>query len=119
MNFPMIADTDRAVSTLYDMIHPNASQTATVRSVFVIDPAKKISLMLTYPMSTGRNFAEILRAIDSLQLTATQPVATPANWQPGDEVIIGLGVSDADALVRFPGYRTVKPYLRLTDQPAA
>ena len=75
--------------------------------------------MLTYPMSTGRNFAEILRAIDSLQLTASQPVATPANWQPGDEVIIGLGVSDSDALVRFPGYRTIKPYLRLTDQPAA
>jgi len=107
VNFPMIADTDRAVSTLYGMIHPNASQTATVRSVFVIDPAKRISLMLTYSMSTGRNFAEILR------------VATPANWQPGDEVIIGLGVSDADALVRFPGYRTVKPYLRVTDQPAA
>jgi alkyl hydroperoxide reductase subunit AhpC len=119
VNFPMIADTDRAVSTLYGMIHPNASQTATVRSVFVIDPAKRISLMLTYSMSTGRNFAEILRALDSLQLTAIQPVATPANWQPGDEVIIGLGVSDADALVRFPGYRTVKPYLRVTDQPAA
>jgi alkyl hydroperoxide reductase subunit AhpC len=119
MNFPMIADTDRAVSTLYDMIHPNASQTATVRSVFVINPAKQISLMLTYPMSTGRNFDEILRAIDSLQLTASQPVATPANWQPGDDVIIGLDVPDSDARVRFPGYRTIKPYLRLTDQPAA
>ena len=119
MNFPMIADTERAVSTLYGMIHPNASQTATVRAVFVIDPAKKISLMLTYPMSTGRNFVEILRAIDALQLTATQPVATPADWQPGDEVIIGLGVSDDDAKRWFPGYRTIKPYLRFTRQPTA
>jgi alkyl hydroperoxide reductase subunit AhpC len=119
MNFPMIADTDRVVSRLYDMIHPNASQTTTVRSVFVIDPTKKVSLILTYPMSTGRNFEEILRAIDSLQLTAARPVATPANWQPGQDVIISLGISDDEASVRFPGYRTVKPYLRLTEQPAA
>lgn len=118
MNFPMIADTDRTVSTLYDMIHPNVSGTTTVRSVFVVSPAKKISLILTYPMSTGRNFDEILRAIDSLQLTASQPVATPANWRPGEDVIIGLAVSDSDAEVRFPGHRAVKPYLRLTQQPA-
>lgn len=119
INFPMIADTDHKVSMLYDMIHPNASETSTIRSVFVISPDKKISLDLTYPMATGRNFPEILRAIDSLQLTAAQPVATPADWQPGDDVIIGLGVSDADAAQRFPGYKTLKPYLRLTHDPTA
>jgi len=116
MNFPMIADTDHAVSTLYDMIQPNASETTTIRSVFIISPQKTISLMLTYPMSTGRNFNEILRVIDSLQLAATEPVATPANWQPGDDVIIGLRVSHNDAAARFPGYRTVKPYLRMTHE---
>ncbi|MDZ4236463.1 MAG: peroxiredoxin, partial [Dietzia sp.] len=99
--------------------HPNASETSTIRSVFVISPDKKISLSLTYPMATGRNFPEILRAIDSLQLTAAQPVATPADWQPGDDVIIGLGVSDTDAAQRFPGYVTLKPYLRLTHDPTA
>ncbi|MGZ4520818.1 MAG: peroxiredoxin [Mycobacteriaceae bacterium] len=119
MNFPMIADSDRAVAQLYDMIHPNASENTTVRSVFVISPAKKITLILTYPMSTGRNFAEILRAIDSMQLTAAQSVATPADWQPGEDVIIGLGVSDDEAAARFPGYRTVKPYLRITPAPTA
>lgn len=117
VNFPMVADADRKVSELYDMIHPNASAAATVRSVFVIAPDKTVRLILTYPMSTGRNFAEILRAIDSLQLTAAQSVATPADWQPGEDVIIGLGVSDDEAATRFPGYRTVKPYLRLTEQP--
>jgi alkyl hydroperoxide reductase subunit AhpC len=117
VNFPMVADSDRKVSELYDMIHPNASEAATVRSVFVIAPDKTVQLILTYPMSTGRNFAEILRAIDSLQLTAAQPVATPADWQPGQDVIIGLGVSDDEAAARFPGYRALKPYLRLTEAP--
>lgn len=119
VNFPMIADTDHKVSMLYDMIHPNASETSTIRSVFVISPTKKISLNLAYPMATGRNFPEILRAIDSLQLTEAEPVATPADWQPGQDVIIGLGVSDADAAQRFPGYRTIKPYLRFTPDPTA
>lgn len=117
VNFPMVADADRKVSELYDMIHPNASAATTVRSVFVIAPDKTVQLILTYPMSTGRNFAEILRAIDSLQITAAQPVATPADWQPGQDVIIGLGVSDDEAATRFPGYRAVKPYLRWTAQP--
>jgi alkyl hydroperoxide reductase subunit AhpC len=117
VNFPMVADPDRKVSELYDMIHPNASAAATVRSVFVIAPDKTVQLILTYPMSTGRNFAEILRAIDSLQLTAAQPVATPADWQPGQDVIIGLGLSDDEAEARFPGYRALKPYLRLTGAP--
>lgn len=117
VNFPMVADSDRKVSELYDMIHPNASEAATVRSVFVIAPDKTVQLILTYPMSTGRNFAEIVRAIDSLQLTAAQPVATPADWQPGQDVIIGLGVSDDEAAARFPGYRVLKPYLRLTQAP--
>ncbi|MDY6870527.1 MAG: peroxiredoxin [Actinomycetota bacterium] len=117
VNFPIVADADRKVSELYDMIHPNASAATTVRSVFVIAPDKTVQLILTYPMSTGRNFAEILRAIDSLQITAAQPVATPADWQPGQDVIIGLGVSDDEAATRFPGYRAVKPYLRWTAQP--
>ena len=119
VSFPMIADPDRKVSALYDMIHPNASGNTTVRSVFVIGPDKKIKLTLTYPMSTGRNFAEILRAIDSLQLTEAYPVATPADWQPGQDVIIGLAVSDEQAAERFPGYRVIKPYLRMTGQPPA
>jgi alkyl hydroperoxide reductase subunit AhpC len=100
------------------MIHPGASESATVRTVFVVGPDKTIRLILTYPMSTGRNFDEILRAIDSLQLTDREPVATPADWRPGEDVIIGLGVDDAEAERRFPGYRTVKPYLRTTPCPA-
>ena len=117
VDFPMIADVDRVVSELYDMIHPGASATATVRTVFVIGPDKTVRLMLTYPMSTGRNFMEILRAIDSLQLTDAQPVATPADWLPGDDVIIGLGVDDEEAARMFPHHRVVKPYLRLTADP--
>jgi alkyl hydroperoxide reductase subunit AhpC len=118
INFPMIADHDRAVADLYDMIHPNASDTFTVRSVFIIGADKKIKLMLTYPASTGRNFDEILRVIDSLQLTANHSVATPANWQNGDDCIIVPAVSDEDAKEKFPkGWKTVKPYLRITPQP--
>ncbi len=117
VDFPMIADVDRVVSQLYDMIHPGASETATVRAVFIVGPDKTVRLILTYPMSTGRNFAEILRAIDSLQLTEAHPVATPADWQPGDDVIIGLGVDDEEAARRFPHHRVVKPYLRLTGSP--
>lgn len=117
LNFPIIADPDRTVSELYDMIHPKASETATVRSVFLIGPDRTIRLILTYPMSTGRGFDEIRRAIQSIQLTEAQPVATPADWQPGQDVIIGLSVCDEDAARRFPGYRALKPYLRLTGQP--
>ncbi|MDQ6788605.1 MAG: peroxiredoxin [Acidobacteriota bacterium] len=118
VNFPMIADPDKTVANLYDMIHPNASDTATVRSVFVIGPDKKIKLTLTYPASTGRNFLEILRVIDSLQLTAHHSVATPANWQDGDDVIIVPSVSDEDAKKKFPkGWNAIKPYLRITPQP--
>ena len=118
VNFPMIADPDKTVANLYDMIHPNASDTATVRSVFVISPDKKIKLTLTYPASTGRNFLEILRVIDSLQLTAKHSVATPANWQDGEDVIIVPAVSDEDAKEKFPkGWNAVKPYLRITPQP--
>jgi alkyl hydroperoxide reductase subunit AhpC len=118
VNFPMIADPDKTVANLYDMIHPNASDTATVRSVFIIGPDKKIKLNLTYPASTGRNFLEILRVIDSLQLTANHSVATPANWQDGEDVIIVPAVSDEDAKEKFPkGWNTVKPYLRITPQP--
>jgi len=119
VNFPIIADADRKVSELYNLIHPNASSTHTVRSVFVIDPAKKVRLTLTYPASTGRNFNEILRVIDSLQLTDHHSVATPANWQDGDEVVIVPSLQD-EAVIRekFPrGYRAVRPYLRLTPQP--
>jgi alkyl hydroperoxide reductase subunit AhpC len=119
VNFPMIADPDKSVATKYDMIHPNASDTATVRSVFVISPDNKIKLTLTYPASTGRNFAELLRVIDSLQLTATHQVATPADWQSGDDVIIVPAVSDEDAQKRFPGFVAKKPYLRVTPQPKA
>ena len=118
MNFPIIADPEKTVALLYDMIHPNASEKATVRSVFIIGPDKKIKLTLTYPASTGRNFTEILRVIDSLQLTANFQVATPADWVHGEEVIIIPAVSDADAVAKFPkGFTSVKPYLRKTPQP--
>jgi thioredoxin-dependent peroxiredoxin len=118
LNFPVIADADRKVSGLYDMIHPNASETFTVRSVYVIGPDKKVKLMITYPASTGRNFDEILRVIDSLQLTANYSVATPVNWKDGDDVIIVPGVSDEDAKTKFPGgWKTLKPYLRVVPQP--
>ncbi|WP_311971973.1 peroxiredoxin [Pseudomonas baltica] len=119
VNFPILADADRKVSELYDLIHPNASETLTVRSLFVIDPNKKVRLIITYPASTGRNFNEILRVIDSLQLTDSHKVATPANWQDGDEVVIVPSLKDeAEIAKRFPkGYRAVKPYLRLTPQP--
>ncbi len=118
VNFPIIADEGRKVAELYDMIHPNASEKATVRSVFVIGPDKKIKLTLTYPASTGRNFAEILRVIDSLQLTANYQVATPADWNEGEDVIVVPAVSTEDAEKRFTkGLRVVKPYLRYTPQP--
>jgi alkyl hydroperoxide reductase subunit AhpC len=118
MNFPIIADPDKKVAALYDMIHPNVDDTATVRSVFVIGPDKKIKLTLTYPMACGRNFPEILRAIDSLQLSARHKVATPANWEPGQECIITLAVKDEEIPQMFPkGARKVKPYLRYTPQP--
>jgi thioredoxin-dependent peroxiredoxin len=117
VNFPMIGDPDRTVAKLYDMIHPNASDTATVRSVFVIGPDNKLKLTLTYPASTGRNFYEILRVIDSLQLTAGHQVATPADWKQGEDVIIVPAVSDEDAHKRFPGFVAKKPYLRVTKQP--
>ncbi len=118
VNFPIIADPEKKVALLYDMIHPNASEKATVRSVFIIGPDKKIKLTLTYPASTGRNFTEILRVIDSLQLTANYQVATPADWKNGEDVIITPAVSNEDAVVKFPkGFTTVKPYLRKTPQP--
>jgi alkyl hydroperoxide reductase subunit AhpC len=118
LNFPLIADADRKVSTLYDMIHPNANDTLTVRSVYVIGPDKKVKLTITYPASTGRNFDEILRVIESLQLTHDYRVATPANWQHGDDVIIVAAASDAEADKAFPkGYHKLKPYLRVTPQP--
>ena len=118
VNFPIIADGDRNVANLYDMIHPNASEKATVRSVFIIGPDKKIKLTLTYPASTGRNFTELLRVIDSLQLTANYQVATPADWQDGEDTIVVPAVSTEDALTKFPkGLRIVKPYLRYTPQP--
>ncbi|MEY2437631.1 MAG: thioredoxin-dependent peroxiredoxin [Acidimicrobiaceae bacterium] len=117
-NFPMIADADRKVADLYDMIHPNANDTLTVRSVFVVGPDNKIKLTLTYPASTGRNFDEILRVIDSLQLTANYKVATPVNWKDGEDVIIVPAVSDDEAKERFPaGFTIVKPNLRTTKQP--
>jgi alkyl hydroperoxide reductase subunit AhpC len=119
VDFPILADADRKVSELYDLIHPNASTTATVRSVFVIDPAKKIRLTLTYPASTGRNFDELLRVIDSLQLTEYHSVATPGNWKDGDDVVIVPSLQDPDLIrQKFPkGYTAVTPYLRLTPQP--
>jgi thioredoxin-dependent peroxiredoxin len=118
LNFPLVADTDRSVSDKYGMIHPNASDTMTVRSVFVIGPDKKVKLTLTYPAATGRDFGEILRVIDSLQLTAKHKVATPSDWRQGEDVIITTAVSDEEAAEKFPGYETVKPYLRKTPQPA-
>jgi alkyl hydroperoxide reductase subunit AhpC len=118
VNFPMIGDPDRKVATLYDMIHPNASDTMTVRSVFVIDAANKVRLTLTYPASTGRNFDEILRVIDSLQLTDNYKVATPVNWKDGDDVIISNAVDNEQAKTLFPsGWKEQKPYLRVTKQP--
>ena len=118
LNFPVLADGDRRVSDLYGMVHPEADPSLTVRSVFVIDPAKKIRLIMTYPPSTGRNFHEILRVVDSLQLTDAHKVATPVNWKDGDQVIIVPSLSDADAKARFPnGWTTLKPYLRMVDQP--
>ncbi|MBV6272218.1 peroxiredoxin [Alcaligenaceae bacterium CGII-47] len=117
--YPILADVDHKVAKLYDMIHPNASTTLTVRSVFVIDPAKKVRLILTYPASTGRNFNEILRALDSLQLTDSHSVATPANWEPGEDVIIAPSIKDPAVLKeKFPkGYKEIRPYLRTTPQP--
>jgi len=118
VDFPIIADEDRTVATLYDMIHPNASVTATVRSLFIIGPDKAIKLFITYPASTGRNFFEVLRVIDSLQLTANHSVATPANWNHGEDVIVVPAVSTEDAIKKFPkGVKVVKPYLRYTPQP--
>ena len=118
VNFPIIADPEKKIALLYDMIHPNASEKATVRSVFIIGPDKKIKLTLTYPASTGRNFTELLRVIDSLQLTANYQVATPADWKNGEDVIITPAVSNEDAVTKFPkGFTTIKPYLRKTPQP--
>jgi alkyl hydroperoxide reductase subunit AhpC len=118
LNFPLIADADKKVANLYDMIHPNASDTFTVRSVFIIDPNKKIRLQITYPASTGRNFDEVLRVIDSLQLTDQYKVATPVNWKQGEDVIIVPAVKDEDAAKLFPnGWKTLKPYLRVVPQP--
>lgn len=118
VNFPIIADEDKKVASLYDMIHPNASDKFTVRSVFVIGPDKKIKLTITYPASTGRNFDEILRVIDSLQLTANYSVATPANWKDGQDVVIAPAIKDEDIPAKFPkGHTRIKPYLRTTPQP--
>ena len=119
VNFPLLADADRKVSTLYDMIHPNASDSFTVRSVFLIDPKKKVRLMITYPASTGRNFDEILRVLDSLQLTDNYSVATPVNWKQGDDVVIVPSLQDPEIIKqKFPkGYKALKPYLRMTPQP--
>jgi len=118
LNFPLIGDPDKKVSDLYDMIHPNASDTVTVRTVFVIGPDKKVKATLTYPQSAGRNFDEILRLVDSLQLSAGYSVSTPVNWKYGEDVIIVPAVSDEDAKTKFPkGWKTLKPYLRLTPQP--
>jgi alkyl hydroperoxide reductase subunit AhpC len=118
VDFPIIADEDRNVSTLYDMIHPNASETFTVRSLFVIGPDKKVKLIITYPASTGRNFVEVLRVVDSLQLTSGYSVATPADWKEGEDVIVALSVNTEDAIKKFPkGVKVVKPYLRYTPQP--
>lgn len=119
VGFPIVADVDRKVATLYDMIHPNQSETMTVRSLFIIDPKKKVRLMITYPMSTGRNFEEILRVLDALQLTDGYSVATPANWKDGDDVIIPLTIQD-EAVIKqkYPkGYKAPRPYLRITPQP--
>jgi alkyl hydroperoxide reductase subunit AhpC len=118
VEFPIIADENKIVANLYGMIHPNASATATVRSLFIIGPDKKVKLMIVYPASTGRNFTEVLRVIDSLQLTSDYSVATPADWKEGEDVIVGLGVSTEDAIKKFPkGVKVIKPYLRYTPQP--
>ncbi len=118
VDFPIIADEDKNVATLYDMIHPNASATATVRSLFIIGPDKTVKLFITYPASTGRNFFEMLRVIDSLQLTANYSVATPANWNAGEDVIVVPSISTEDAIKKFPkGVKEIKPYLRYTPQP--
>lgn len=118
VDFPIIADPDRTVASLYDMIHPNMSETFTVRSLFIIGPDKKIKLMITYPASTGRNFHEVLRVIDSLQLTAGYQVATPADWQPGEDVIVVPAVTTEEAVRKFSkGVKIIKPYLRYTPQP--
>ena len=118
VDFPIIADADKTIANMYGMIHPNASETFTVRSLFVIGPDKKVKLMITYPASTGRNFYEVLRVIDSLQLTANYSVATPADWKEGEDVIVVPAVSTEDALQKFPkGVKIVKPYLRYTPQP--
>src|SRR3954471_6124160 len=118
MNFPIIADPDKTVAMQYDMMHPNASEKFTVRSVFIIGPDKKVKATITYPPSTGRNFNEILRVIDSLQLTANYSVATPVNWEQGDDVVIAPAISDADAETKFPkGFKKIKSYLRMTPQP--
>jgi len=117
-NYPLIADPDRKVADLYGMIHPNADNTLTVRSVFIVAPDKSLKLMITYPASTGRNFAEILRVIDSLQLTAVHQVATPVNWMDGEDVIIVPAVTDEEARAKYPGgWKTLKPYLRVIPQP--
>ena len=118
VDFPIIADEDRTVANLYGMIHPNASETATVRSLFIISPDKKVKLTITYPASTGRNFVEVLRVIDSLQMTAKHSVATPADWKNGEDVIVVPAVSTEDAIKKFPkGVKVIKPYLRYTPQP--
>ncbi|MGH8604319.1 MAG: redoxin domain-containing protein, partial [Gammaproteobacteria bacterium] len=117
-NYPLVADSDRKIANAYGMIHPNANDTMTVRSVFVIGPDKKIKLMITYPASTGRNFDEILRVLDSLQLTANYQVATPVNWKQGEDVIIVPSLSDEEAKQKFPGgWKAMKPYLRIVPQP--
>jgi alkyl hydroperoxide reductase subunit AhpC len=118
LNYPLVADPERKVAELYDMIHPNVSETVTVRSVFIIGPDKKVKLILTYPQSTGRNVDELLRVIDSLQLTASYSVSTPVNWQQGDDCIIAPAISNEEAKTKFPkGWKELKPYLRLTPQP--
>jgi len=119
VGFPILADADRKVAQLYDMIHPNANETLTVRSLFVIDPKKKVRLIITYPASTGRNFDEVLRVIDSLQLTEYHSVATPGNWKDGDDVVIVPSLKDEEVIKqKFPkGYKAIRPYLRLTPQP--
>lgn len=118
VEFPIIADEDKKIADLYDMIHPNASETLTVRSLFIIGPDKKVKLMLTYPASTGRNFNEVLRVIDSLQLTANYSVATPADWEDGQDVVIANSIKNEDIPARFPkGHTEIKPYLRMTPQP--
>jgi len=118
VNFPIIADEKKVVAVLYDMIHPNASETQTVRSLFIIGPDKKIKLMIVYPASTGRNFYEILRVVDSLQLTSSYSVATPADWKQGEDVIVAPAISTEDAIEKFPkGVKVIKPYLRYTPQP--